>query len=666
MSRSKVAGLRRRRWSVVLMSAGLGCGAGLILLAHPLFALGVWQDGQPMGIGLLGAAGLCLLGLMALAPRSRLVRRALVHPLSTAPFALSCWTLATALFADRPWRSVFGPAETGQGALWYLALSAFAAAALVLRRTRRPWAVVVAIAAAASAFAALSGVAGLSWLYPLLVDWDLVPASSLLGFNEYLAYAAVALLVIAIGWWRDGRGRSALALCVIAVLVLLVSRNRTAFVVVPVAFAFAVAAVLHGRLAGQRWMAWATAALAALAAVAPAAAELWMASSSDGGPLSHSLWSRAVILKAVLPALQDGVWPLLVGQGWGGVPEALIRHLPHSGISLHDTQWGGLQRDIFHSHNAVMEAVLATGLPGAAAAALLPAAALAGAGRRMGLAVAFVLCWAVLDAFWFMVPASLPLIAMAAASLPRRLRPAPVIPSRLPPIIAATAALACVAAAAALWAEAAEQTRLARSLIGDPETQRVLLPRDLRGDGRALANVLVTGVSAGVAAGPALPAHTAQRLRDVQDQARRLADAGGRPVLAMALVNAVAAEAFAPAGSPLAWSDGDALAAAWDTAVRRLLREAPERLDVLAPYLNWLLATGRDGALAAMIVYGRGIAPDHPVLLWFGGIRLLADPAPQRQAVGLQQMRQALQAGLECFTPVDPVLKQGLGQPELR
>lgn len=642
MSRGGRGGRRPR---FVLPAMGLGLASGLIILAHPLFALGVWSDTQAMVVGLFTAAAVCLLGVATSVRHSRLVRRAALHPVTLAPLCLAGWSLCVAPLADKPWRSVFGTAQNGQGILWYVALSAFTAAALMLRPARRLWLAILMIAAGTSLVAALLGMQGLMWLYPSLVDWGLAPSVRLMQFNEYLAYPAMGLAVAALAWWQEGKRNGASALVLVAVILLLVSRNRTAWLAFP--------AIFLGCLCLSRWLAkWRYGAVglgmaAVLVGLLPAV--LVFLAQGDEDTLLHSLWSRAVILQTLLPSLLDGVGHFAAGHGWGAVPDELIRYLPASDIRLYDSEWGGLERDIFHSHNAMAEAMLSAGLPAAVLALLLPSAILMGCPRnRIWLAGAFALSWATLDAFWFMIPANLPLIALASAAVigrPRRYR------SGNPSFVAGMAwilALACGAGGAAMAMQSVQESRLIAALAS-PVATNATLPLDLRDDSYALANILANVATQG----PPRP--------DLLQEAELRAEAHGSLFLSMALVNAISAEAFAPHDFPRAWGSSDALSSSWKRQLRLLLRQAPQRLDVMAPYLNWLLINQRDGELTEMIAYAKTIDDQHPVVLWFEGSMLLQAPDPNLRAAGLRSMRKALQRGLERFMPVDDAVKKALG-----
>ncbi|MGE5477532.1 MAG: hypothetical protein ACM3Q1_12805 [Bacteroidales bacterium] len=649
---------KRKRFHhrLVPLVAGLGLASGLILLAHPFFAIGVWQDSQPMTIGLLVAASLCLLGIAAMAGHSPLARRAAMHPVTLAPLALALWSSCALPLADKPWRSLFGAAQNGQGILWYVALSACSAAALIARPLPRLWRLVLIVGAATSLVAAILGVQGLTWLYPWLVGNDIVPPVRLLQFNEYLAYPALALVAASCALWQDSRRKSALGLALAAVAVLLISRNRTAWLCFPLIFL------------GCLWLgAWLSrkprrrallAAATAMAALVPTA--LIALSATEFLPTAHALWSRTVIVQALAPSLAESARTVLAGHGWGAVPDELIRHLSSSGIRFYQSEWGGLERDIFHSHNALIEAMLSVGLPGAILTLALPAAVLAGgAPRRLWLAAAVAMSWAALDAFWFMVPANLPFIALAAAAAIGR----PTAGWRVRPPILAAAALAlaalCGGGAAVASVEARQQSRLNAALASPTEAEAVL-PLDIRGDGHAVANILSETVKQAVKADNALPAPHAERLREIRRQAEAVADGRGSPTLSMALVNATTAAAFAGPDSPLAEHDGASLSALWEGQLRRVLAQAPKRLDVLAPYLNWLLVHQHDRQLAAMVAYARSIDGQHPVTQWFEGAALLQSADAAARAAGLARMRAALRNGLERFMPVDESLKAAL------
>jgi len=611
----------------------LSLASGLILLAHPLFALGAWEDGQPMVVGLMAAAGLGCLGLAAMRRSRRLVGRALLSPVSLAAFALGTVGLLALPFADHPLRSLLGPAESGQGILWCFALAVFTAQAMVLRHCRRLWTIVQAVALGSTLCATVLALQGIDWLAPLLAKWNLRPETRFLGFNEYLAYAALALLVLAA---TETRRKWAMSLAIAAIAVLLISRCRTAFASFPLILA---AAWFFRARCKAGWLV----PLTLLTGLMPLAFE------AIGG--IAPLWSRGEILNLMLPSMQ--AW---MGHGWGAFPDELIRNLPSAGVQIYDTQWSSVARDLFHSHNAALEGGLAAGPLGALLAVLLPAAAaFRPAHGKAWMATAFALSWAALDGFWFEIPANLPLLALACAALSSR-------PARrhwcLPRYAVTLSGALFLATAALLWRQAAEESRLSSRLSAD-DCQAPLLPFDLSGDRRGLSSILATAVRQDIDMGARLPPGRADCLTALQHQAEALPPAS--PSLSMALINATSAEAFAQPGSPLARSDEAQLSQTWEEDIRRLLAQAPQRLDVLPPYLNWLLTHGRSERLAPMVALAEHLDPSHPVTLWFAGVLKLQSESPQDQIQGVKMMRRAYEGKLELYMPLTQTLKEQLG-----
>lgn len=650
--------MRTIRWCLVPPMTGLALACSLILLAHPFFALGVWSDTQTMVAALYAAAALCLAGIAVSAGSSRLARRAALHPAVLVPLALALWSLCAAPLADQPWRSVFGPAQSGQGGLWYVALSAITASALMIRPFHGLWVAVLTILSVSSVIAAVLGLQGLNWLFPWLADNGMAPSVRLLQFNEYLSYPAMGLAVAALARWREGGGKSALIFGTVALLLLFVSRNRTAWLSLPF--------ILCLCLLGRTWLSSQarTGMIVAMAVlVAGSAIFLLVAAASEGVTPDNPLWSRGIILRSLFPFLGDGGWPWVAGRGWGAVPDEMIRHLPASGIRLFASEWGGIERDIFHSHNAGIEAFLSTGMPGLALAVLLPLAVLAGGARHRWLAAALALSWTVLDSFWFMIPASLPAIALGMAAVAGIPRPSGrwCFRSGLTRGVAGGLALVCAGTCVALVVAAVQEQRMIDALASEQVELPPGLPLDIRGDGRALALIMGTVIQAGADTADSRDPVLAQRLVHVLERAERRADAQDSLALSLVLLNAIAVQAFAPPDSPLAWSDSGALSEAWKHRLLRILRQAPARLDLASPYFNWLVLQQRDRELSAVLAEVKPLDGQHPVLLWFEGVSLLRADDPASRAAGLEHMRRALNRGLERMMPVEGEVKAALG-----
>lgn len=97
----------------------------------------------------------------------------------------------------------------------------------------------------------------------------------------------------------------------------------------------------------------------------------------------------------------------------------------------------------------------------------------------------------------------------------------------------------------------------------------------------------------------------------------------------------------------------------WSMSLGKVLELAPNRLDLVVPYFNWLLERGEDDELyqrsQKVILNNKAKA----IGLWFSGVVMLNRAGQQDEGATL--MRQAIENGLEKFMPVDQQLKKQLG-----
>lgn len=628
------------RISRILSGLGLAVGAASILAAHPWFAAGAWPQSEAVTATVFAAAALCLLGqALAVFPGGAGVP---ASPLVFLPAALAAWSALSAAFADFPGTALAGSPQQGLGVAWFLALAAFTAAALDIRG-RRAADMVTAVAVAAVAVAVVSNLRHLPWLQPVLARHGLLVAVPLFGFNEYLAYPALALGAVGAVFVGDGRRRWGIALLVFAAMTLVASRNRTAMAVVTALLPLAVLAWPR-EAAIEAWFTRRPrlgAAVVAAILVVVALVPLLVLGSADLSGLPFSLRSRQVLLAVLSPSWFDRPWAMVVGHGWGHYQDYLTRNIAATGIALYRSEWADLARDEFHSHHALAETLFSAGLP-AVALALATSVALVVTARRKVAAMAFVLAWTAVDSLWFSLPSVLALQALAAAALTgggRRVWPA-----------SKRVALACLLSAVALAAGAgwmrhqSQGLEAVRACLKAPGAcDSVAVPADPRGSGLGLAVLLRE--SAAVQAGPPPDA----LVREGQRRCR----AGCALSLSIALADAEAARAFAtppPADfSPSLWREEE----------ERIVARAPGRLDLLVPYLNWLLVVGDETTLRTMVAQAARVDPGHPVVAWFSGILDLAGP-PDVQRRGLARMRAALAGGVERFMPVEDSVKASL------
>ncbi|WP_155976380.1 O-antigen ligase family protein [Novispirillum itersonii] len=649
--------LSGNRFWLSLLVFGLFLASNLIWLAHPVFFLGAWGETQPMVIGLWCGAALCLAGLTGLSVKSRLARRSVGHPMVLAFCAIAAWSVVALPFSENPWRSVFGVAQTGQGVLWYVAFAACIAAAIVVQSFPGVWCRLIWASAVSSLVAAILALLKRIDLVPELNDPPFSLLPRFLQFNEYLAYPALGLTIAACVLWLQKKPRSALLLAGCCVVIALAGRNRSQWLSLPLLLAVCWWGRHWLQDHWRRWFSWGVVAAGSLL---PTLGIALFGAQLAG--VAHTLWSRSVIFEILLPPLLTEGTPLLVGRGWGAVPEQMAQHLASADIHLYGSEWGGVERDIFHSHNAILEALVSVGLPGACLAVLLPVGLLLSGGyARRWIAVAFVLSWGVLDSLWFMIPASLPFIAIGCGAVigrPRAvggdLRWLLSCPKKLLLGAGAFVSVLLVAAACASLASSWQENELRHALL-DREAPYPATVLDIRQDGRGSAAVLTEAM-----AQAEMTAEKAERFRQAQQWFGGQAENYQMPSGLLTSVSLLSAQAFLPPEHPLAWADEEGLALIWEARLRSFLRVAPQRIDVLSPYFNWLLARKKEARLVEMVTYVKAFEPSHPVLVWFEGILLLQDRDPRQQATGLVLMRQAVQAGLERFMPLAPEVKQVL------
>lgn len=656
-----------RTLSAGLLWAGLCVGSISIFAAHPRFASGVWPDAEPMGLVFYAAAALCFAGLALLCLQGEAVLRCLNHPAVLAPAALGLWSLAGAPFAAFPMLSVFGPAQNSLGALWYLAFAAFIAAAIVLRRDRELFGSLVAIAAAAALGAAGFNLWRVDWPDAVRGWLGWLPRTTLFAFNEYQAYYALALIALALVMLRERRRVAARWLAAIGIVSLLVSRNRVAMAAIGMAF---VPVAFPGR-----WLAWGARLRRLQDGVAVAAIVVIGAGSYlalrllDLRDVAPTLWSRRLLFEAIEPSLQDRADALGVGHGWGRYADYFVTNIPLAGIRLFRSDWEGLGRDLFHSHHAFLEALFATGVPGLVLAAAIPVALVLGSQRRWrGIAIAFVLAWVVIDCFWFMMPATLPVLALAcgataetATSIRWRWTRGPWAIGLLALLVVTLAGIVELHAGARAMSRLVDCLTAGRPAVGCGIRDVAVDPR---GADQGLASVVGDIVPTLLRAPPPLPDWQLGLVRRVLAEAERRDMAGRSPLLTLELAGTYAAIGFMDGGERVL--PPNELFDSWTRVLHDVLRRTPLRLDVLVTYFSWLLVQGRHDDIVAMLGAAGRVDPGHPVVLWFSGIEELGAGDAARRKKGFGLMRRAIEGGLERFMPVDASIKARLlaGEPK--
>lgn len=627
----------------------IGCGAALaelsVIAALPAFQVGAFVDSEPAGVAFLIAAALCLFGLAAMLPRYRLARAAVCHPLFLLPLALGLWSVLVSPLAEFPLLSILGPPQSSQGALWFVAVAAFFAAFLVLGRLPRARRFHLKVLCSVALLAAVLHLPQAPLVAPYVKGWLNLGAAPF-SFTKYLSYYSIPLLAMGVALWRRETWPSVLALLAGAVT-LLASSNLTAGLIVLLFAPLTAILLMAGRRLSERARLWT---ILAAACVAIGAVSYPLVRQAPPGGELKTIWSRGILGRAIEPTLsQPMTW--VAGKGWGHYSQEMLRNLGATDISLFNSEWEEINRDEFHSHNAGLEALFSAGIIGAVLALLWPAALIRTAQPRYRAAAAgLALSLAALDALWFQLPVTVAAGAMAAGFLTRRGRV-----RRLPlPAVAAGLAvlgLAVSAASVLVWRHALEVEKWKACLsVHQPSVPAGCAgipwdPRQSRAGEAVVLHETLAQRNARLTPGTSF-------LRQTVANGTELLPQSGLS-FALALNNAYSIWSL---HAPLQTGEG----ARWDTVVSRLQSAAPRRPDLIIPYVNWLIGHKRETGAGIVVARSAVGWPDHPVVQWYRGALMLADPAATQQ--GLALMKQALANGIERFQPVPPDVKAALSQ----
>ncbi|HEX7775968.1 MAG TPA: hypothetical protein VF449_05520 [Parvibaculum sp.] len=665
-----------RGLAICLLWAGLFVDIVSVFGTLPFFAAGATADAEGAVVLFYAAATLSFTGLALFAVASPAAARFLLHPLVLVCSALGIWSLIGAAFADFPMLALLGAPQTGEGAIWFFALGAFIASAMILRRDARLFGSLVTAATGTGFIVAFINLANIPSAWRI-APW-LLFETTFFSFNEYLGYYAIGLLALSGVWLGRRPSRQGFVLFACGIVVLLVSRNRVAMGAAGIATITLLA--LFKTPYGRQVVAWLAARgqvvdrSVAAALVVTAAFPVFLLRLVDFHGRAFSLWSREVLMKVLDPSLFESVRAVVFGHGWGHYAEYLTRNLPSAGIGLFKTEWGDIGRDEFHSHNGLVEALFSTGVPGLLLAAAFPVVlALTSQRRWRALAVGFAFAWTAVDAMWFPTPVALALLALAAGAMAETsARPKlPRLPTfqaarlRLPAIgvCIVLAEIACLAAFS-LRANGLAMQRLEACVppsVYQADCDRLAVPRDPRGADFGLAKTVDLGMRRAMRnnEGGDLPDAQKAFMQRLFGEASKRSAGGSSATLSLILANTSASAAFIKNGEQLL-PDGDTLQSLWPRQIYDTLDRAPLRLDILPTYFNWLLLQKNSDDARTMLAFAENIDPHHPVVLWYEGVLLLGSQDTTVRGQGLDLMRKALGAGIERFMPVSDKIKTAL------
>jgi len=637
-------------WSQIFVAISVTLAIASPFSTYLPWRFGPWPEVEFPIILLHTAAALCTL---ALAIDLRRSTRDVLDAIWSAPVlicaAIALWSAAMAPFADFPWLSVTGTPQTADGAILWLDTATLITAARLCAATKF------------GRFAIVSSLTGFALALPLL---SLFPNTQPIWFNDYLAFLGLAVAVAIPVFATRPTEPISLKYIVLGVLVALpsfiVANNQSVLLILPAIClpAYILGAILHQPPYRERVLRG----LLAIGVIGIILGTPLLVAKVGTTDAVKSIQSRERINTVLLTTLREAPTTWLIGRGWGHTQRDFSASLSQVDAKIWDQSWDAPQRDIFHSHNAYIEALLSAGAPAAAGVTLLVVfVAWYSPLRTLALAGAFALGYAALSSLWFQLSLTIPITAIAFAAMSSRLNrysPVSFSPILIMVLLVSTFA-AQIWTSTKLFKFATEvitveaQAYEFQSNRSASESKCAEFPDDSWRGNVFLAHQLTRHLRNAKSSPEATlndPAifqalgnyYCLSELRGLEQHSKSL--------LRIALV-AQSEFAFLPQFEPLK-DQYPFNGVTWTRVANAYLKLAPKRTDVTLPYLAWLLQNKEITRLNLYIHKMLTIEANDPVGLWFLGVSLLTDGTATHRTRGLEALRKSIEFGIEQLMPV--------------
>lgn len=642
------------RWLVVGCTATLSAALLAPFGALPAFDLGQYRL---VAISIIwvhfcaGLGGIFLLAGLFIAPNVTTPR--VYHPASIGLAVFGSLTAIPMIYAEFPALIALGSPQSGKGVLWFFDAAVFIALASIIRDNGRAlFAVMLTAALSIGAVAVLLAYVRFSGANLLLPGGD---------SYAYLGALLPFLLLLCVG--SEYRRSIAVLTWTAAAACVLLSDNKAAigiFTVLTVTYFLARKRPLFPSLRSSFRF------FLALGLLTAGGVALLFATLSVGFEGSFdSIDSRILIAKIMLAAQTDAsLLQWLLGHGWGHTQGEFYRSLTDSGASLLDNRWDFLWRDIFHSHNIILELLYEAGLIGLLAFFALMAALIAWSPSEARVPAAlFAAGYLLLNSVWFEFAHTLPLLALAVFALTRTAH-SPVfkaVNARGAAIGGvATLSFVCILAFGLLLDFAHRVSPFKMGIIAlsraDYPVER--FPNDPRGYDFIRANVyrdVVRKIAPHFQSdgGHITPGAALGAILD--DITVRLEKTRSPELLLVGL--AIFNKAYYDRNRPWFKPVVAGREQLWDSLAKRHLELAPKRTDAIVVYLSFLLAGKRLPQANEMI---RNILQENandPIATYFKGVIQTQGPSQADKRRGLQTIAKAIDGGVERFLQVPDWLK---------
>jgi len=685
------------------MFAVLLCLPWAFLAGMPPPSLGLWWQSEPVWIALHILGG--ILGLLLVVSPQKEVAPLLKRPVVLLPLALAAWSaLSALLFMQNPLLSFLGAPETGEGILIFLDLSIYTLGYIYFFKVNPKLSKLLLINVLIAAVTVLVMAAGALWFQnqyapyyfsdytafvalPMWITLSRLPCHfTLPGFQSPTIRWAYQIILyaflVAVAWASDNK----------AALVLFLGAPIGAYILENVSVFKRKEALFWG--------------VACLMIPVTITLIILFASQSDlVSGINRSIRSRYFLAVTAKDALLDHPKTIVTGYGWGKFPELQVNYFPRDEVTLTDEageRWEGSWRHHFHSHNQLLETLLAAGLPGLALFLLYWFYFARTLRKEDGLRIKiFVLSFLSLWMLWFVMPLIWVFLAFSAAwlsrdtdaldmpqSLQKKLSRIPPLPLLAYGTVAALTSLGLLASAYYAYQLAYKSIRydyveydedagtcpypLQDKYIGGLHTGEIW--RDYNATIKIIVGEIETDPAVGQPEPPreltegeketkkntrqvdTLRANTLNRYKYFQCVEQRMIEEGHASARLLA-VGLITRTDMAFQLAPYFEDDlpVDDLLEEWEDNLRLFLSMAPSRTDQAVPYILWRLNRGEEAKAGDIITLIEQYAPTAPETLWFSGFMQLTDPDKAHE--GLFKMRAALEKGIETVVPVEPDLK---------
>ncbi|HEY9081014.1 hypothetical protein [Magnetovibrio sp.] len=642
------------------VTAAIAVVAGILspLGAFPVFQTGYWNLVDSSFVVIL------MSGILAIAS---LAMRGLVDPWWRDGIPMSAIFLAviaglgglTALWADMPWVALIGTYQSAYGPVWHL----LAASMLVVVWTLKDNAAAISIFSAVATVTALT-VSGVLLYSQITATTVFIPGGD--------SYGLIGFLLLFFP--DDGRGKGRIAalqfysLRASAVLLIVLSSNLSLVAIVCagalLAGAFWAVSRRRPELSTmlERIPAWLVAALVIVSAGAVLA--LIVGDAVD----VKSMRMRAIIANIMGGALQDSsLLEWIFGHGWGHTQAAFFQYLHWGNMVLYTKEWDFLWREMFHSHNFLIETQYSIGAVGVFGMLALITSIYVGAPQhRRTVALAFVVGYVLYSSVWFELSFHMPFFALALASFaPSRARSGPregkgqgQAPSFTTGTVWATGmsvgAIAVLGMLAASYYSFSINVYPLKADKGSIENERFMakyVPPDPRRTDLVRRMLYVEAMGYIEIHKELQNAQGLAVLKDVLEDVNQRMATTQEPGLVMVGLNLFGDIALLP---EWAWTASvvDGKAQLWEKLAERSLDLAPYRSDILISYLTHLLAEKRYDSLETVVSRILSKKPDDPVAMYYLGAMLTQAQDMDEKRTGLSWIANAMDCGVDRFMEI--------------